>query len=68
MVSASDYSIRISGLRRSCITDVALRAWAAHYGGVVAAFAVPSVGDCLRLGRGVDELTVRWVGRGWTEL
>eukprot|EP00887_Chlorella_sp_A99_P002393 scaffold10.g2393.t1 len=58
VVTASDYCVRIAGLKDGRTDDPSLRAWCSHYGGVVAALAIPSIGDTLRLGRRVEELQV----------
>lgn len=59
VVGPSDFSVWISGIRRTRAGDSPLAHWCGQYGNVVAAFNIPSVGDALRVGRKVSDLQLR---------
>jgi hypothetical protein len=59
VVGASDYSAWISGIAKTRTEDGPLAHWCGQFGSVVSAFNVPSVGDALRVGRGVATLQIK---------
>ena len=59
VVGPSDFSVWLTKIPRSRAEDGPLAHWCGQFGSIVAAFNVPSVGDALRVGRRVANLTVK---------
>lgn len=59
IVGPSDFSIWIKGIKPVSAVDSYLRKWCQQFGPIMAAFNVPSVGECLRIGREVEDILIR---------
>jgi len=59
VVGPSDFSIWIKGIKPVSAVDSYLRKWCQQFGPIMAAFNVPSVGECIRIGREVEDILIR---------
>lgn len=59
VVGPSDFSVWIGGIKPISAVDSYLRKWCQQFGPIMAAFNVPSVGECIRIGREVEDILIR---------
>ncbi|GAB4814122.1 hypothetical protein N2152v2_001168 [Parachlorella kessleri] len=59
VITASDYSVIITGINPSTTTDKVLQDWCRHYGPVAMACNIPNLGAALKVGEQVRQLKMR---------